>query len=561
MRYFSLLALGLIVFVGGAVCQETGVSQEGGNSTATTTFLLFIVATLGITWFAAKRTKDRETFFVAGGDIPAWQNGLAIAGDFVSAATILGITGLMFFTGMDGYLLSIGVMVAWPLMMMIIAERFRNLGKFTFVDVVTYRLRQSRVRIVAAVSSIFVVIFYLIGQMVGAGKLIELLFGFDYVYAIALVVFLMMCYVVFGGMIATTWVQMIKAVLLVSGAVYIAILLLAEFNFNIATLLESSVEKHPRGIGLLGPGGWLQGDFTQVLTVGLTMCFGIMGLPHILMRFFTVKNAAAARTSLSVATIIMAISYVAILIIGLGAVAIVWGDPQYIDENGNLMGGSNLVILHLAKSVGGNILLGYMSAVAFATILAVVAGLTIAGSAAIAHDLYGAFSSKANPQEEFIVSRIAAFAIGLIALALGIAFENQNIAIITSLALAIAASVNFPLLLLSMYWKDLTSRGCVYGGGITLFVCCLMIILSDGVWVQILGNDQAVVSLIYPTVVTMPICFLLTVLFSLNDKSKDAVLERDRFAEQYFRSETGYGASEASQHTLSNEKVDPVRSK
>lgn len=561
MRYLSLLAFALISFTGSAVSQETGGNQGGVNTVAITAFLMFIVATLSITWFAARRTKDRETFFAAGGDIPAWQNGLAIAGDFVSAATILGITGLMFFTGMDGYLLSIGVMVAWPLMMMIIAERFRNLGKFTFVDVVTYRLRQSRVRIVAAVSSILVVIFYLIGQMVGAGKLIELLFGFDYVYAIALVVVLMMCYVVFGGMIATTWVQMIKAVLLLSGAVYIAILLLSEFNFNVSVLLESSVEKHPRGIGLLGSGGWLQGDFTQVLTVGLTMCFGIMGLPHILMRFFTVRNAAAARTSLSVATFIMAISYVAILIIGIGAVAVVWGDPQYLDENGNLLGGSNLVVLHLAKSVGGDILLGYMSAVAFATILAVVAGLTIAGSAAIAHDLYGAFSSKASPREVFVVSRIAAFAIGLIALGLGIAFENQNIAIITSLALAIAASVNFPLLLLAMYWKDLTSRGCVYGGGITLLVCCLMIVLSDGVWVQVLGNDQAVVSLIYPTVVTMPICFLLTVVFSLSDKSREAHKERGCFAEQYFRSETGFGASDARQHDFSEDKSDPIRTK
>ena len=554
MRFLSIVSICLITFAGFASGQESERTENTVNVTAITTFLLFILATLAITWFAAQRTKDQETFFAAGGDIPAWQNGLAIAGDFVSAATILGITGLMFFTGMDGYLLSVGVMVSWPLMMMIIAERFRNLGKFTFVDVITYRLRHSRVRVVVAVSSIFVVIFYLIGQMVGAGKLIELLFGFDYVYAIALVVFLMMCYVVFGGMIATTWVQMIKAILLVSGAAYIAILLLSEYNFDFSVLLEKSVEKHPRGDTFLEPGGWLRGDFMQVLTVGLTMCFGIMGLPHILMRFFTVKNAAAARTSLSVATFIMAISYVAILVIGLGAVAVVWGDPQFLDKNGNLLGGSNLVVLHLAKSVGGDILLGYMSAVAFATILAVVAGLTIAGSATIAHDLYGAFSENANPKNVFIVSRITAFAIGLIALGLGIAFENQNIAVVTSLALAIAASVNFPLLLLSMYWKDLTSRGCVLGGGITLLICCVMIIFSDGVWVQIFGNDQAVISLIYPTVVTMPICFLLTVFFSISDKTHEATLERERFAEQYFRSETGLGASAASQHSLIEEE-------
>jgi cation/acetate symporter len=515
------------------------------NTTAIITFILFVAATLAITWFAAKKTVDKESFFAAKGEIPAWQNGLAIAGDFMSAATLLGITGLMFFRGMDAYILAFGLMVAWPIMLMAVAERFRNLGKFTFVDVVTYRLKKPSVRVLAALSSILVIIFYLIGQMVGAGKLIELLFGFDYIVAVSLVTALMMLYVIFGGMIATTWVQMIKAVLLLSGGLYMSFLVLGRFDFNFSAMVDRSMAVHPLKESLIVPGGWLERDFLQILSVGLTMCFGIMGLPHVLMRFFTVKDATAARNSVAVSTLIMSAFYVAILVLGLGAVALVWGEPEFLDASGNVKGGSNLVALHLAKSIGGDVLLGYMSAVTFATVLAVVAGLTLAGSATIAHDLYSVFrspSSDTKSGNELLVSRIAALAIGAAALLLGVLFETQNIAVVTALALAIAASVNFPILLLSMYWRGLTSNGCVIGGGIALFTSAVLIVLSDGVWVQILGNAEPIHSFIYPTVFTMPICFVSIYVFSKLDKSEIGKQEHEDFSEQFIRSETGYGA-------------------
>ena len=528
----------------------TNAGHGAANASAVSTFLLFVLVTLGITWLASKRTRDQDTFFAAGGAIPAWQNGFAIAGDFMSAATLLGITGLMYVAGHDAYLLSTGVMVSWPLMLMVIAERFRNLGKFTFVDVVTFRMQRSSVRLLCAVASLFVVVFYLIGQMVGAGKLIELLFGIDYIIAVCLVTALMMVYVVFGGMIATTWVQMIKAILLLSGGIFVAFLLLKRFDFDFSALLQRSVDIHPKGESLLAPGGWLKSSPAQVLTVGLTMCFGIMGLPHILMRFFTVKDAASARSSVAIATVIMGIFYVAILILGFGAVALVWGNPAFLDDSGSLVGGSNMVALHLAKTVGGEILLGYLSAVTFATILAVVAGLTLAGSAAIAHDLLGAVG-KSNDNEsrsQLFVTRASALAIGLLALGLGIVFESQNIAVVTTLALAIAASVNFPMLLLAMYWRNLTSSGCLIGGGITLAICVVLIVLGDGVWVQILKNEKAVFPLVYPTLITMPTGFVLIAFFSMLDKSGSAQRERERYARQLYRCETGVGATGAAQH-------------
>ncbi len=520
------------------------------NITAIVTFLAFVFLTLVITWFAAKRIKDRKSFYVAGGGISAWQNGMAIAGDFMSAATLLGITGLMYLHGYDPYILSLGVVVSWPIMMMLIAERFRNLGRFTLVDVITYRLQDRSVRILSAIASLFVVIFYLIGQMVGAGKLIELLFGIDYLFAVSLVTALMMCYVIFGGMIATTWVQIIKAGLLLSGGILIVILMLAQFDFDFSAMLAKSAEISPHKGAYLQPGLWLKNDLFQAITVGLTMCFGIMGLPHILMRFFTVKDASAARNSVSIAAVIMAIFYIVILILGFGAVAIIWGDPRFIDESGTVVGNSNMIALHVAQAVGGNILLGYMSAVTFATILAVVAGLTLAGSAAISHDLYSIFRPKA-PKEgsgSLLTTRIAAGGIGIIALILGVLFETQNIAVVTAIALAIAASINFPILILSMYWQGTTSKGYVYGGSITLAVCFVLIVLSDSVWVKILGFETALFPYIYPTFITLPLGFISIILFSILDKSATAKKEKAAFAAQYFRAETGYGVEETASH-------------
>lgn len=554
MPMFTRLGLACLPFMASASAYasaiEGEVQKQDTNIFAITIFLAFALSTLGITWWAARRTKSREAFYTASGGISPLQNALAIAGDFMSAATLLGITGLMFFRGYDGYILSFGIIVGWAIMLMVIAERFRNLGRFTFVDVISYRLEGHSVRVLMAACSLVVIVFYLIGQMVGAGKLIQLLFGLDYVYAIIIVSILMVLYVTFGGMIATTWVQMIKAVLLLIGGAFISFALLSKFNFSFSEMLQASVDVHPKGQGLLEPGGWLKKSPLNVWTVGLTMCFGIMGLPHVLMRFFTVKNAADARKSVAYATLIMSVFYIFILIIGLGSVAILWGQPAYYDEAGKLLGGSNMVALHAAQAVGGDLLLGFMSAVAFATILAVVAGLTLAASAAIAHDLYAIVmkGGKADPKTELRISKMAVIGVGVASVILGLLFETQNIAVVTAFALAIAASVNFPLLLLSMYWRGLTSRGAVVGGALTFAFTMIIIVLSDSIWVQVLGNEQAIFPYVYPTVFTMPVGFVLVWLFSVLDKTAKGHLEKSRFDAQFFRAETGIGADEAAKH-------------
>ena len=528
---------------------EDAIKQEI-NFIATGIFMTFVISTLIITWWAARRTKSREAFYTASSSISPLQNALAIAGDFMSAATLLGITGLMFFVGFDGFILSFTIIIGWALMLMIIAERFRNLGKFTLVDVIAYRFEGNSLRILMAVCSLSVILFYLIGQMVGAGKLIQLLFGLEYNVAIITVSLLMVLYVMFGGMLATTWVQMIKAVLLLAGGAIISFILLSRYGFNLGSLFNASTEIHPKGHAIMEAGGWLKKNPLNVLTVGLTMTFGIMGLPHVLMRFFTVKDAVGARKSVAYATLIMSVFYIFILIIGLGAIAILWDNPSYTDSAGNLIGGSNMVALHAAKELGGDILYGFIAAVAFATILAVVAGLTLAGSAAIAHDLYAVVlkDGKADPEKELKLSRIVVFVIGVISILTGIAFETQNIAVVTTFALALAASVNFPLLLLAMYWKGMSSRGAVIGGSLTLVLTLVLITFSQNVWVEVLGHEEALVPLVYPTVFSMPVGFFLIWLFSILDNSQQSQMEQGRFVEQFVRSETGLGAHQASQH-------------
>lgn len=520
------------------------------NPIAVAIFSLFVIFTLLITWRAAKKTKSREAFYTAGGGISPVQNGFAIAGDFMSAATLLGITGLIFYTGIDAMILAFPVIIGWTLSLVVIAEKLRNLGKFTFVDVISYRLKANSVRVLLVLCSLVVVLFYLIGQMVGAGKLIQLLFGLDYNIAIIVVSALMVVYVYFGGMIATTWVQMIKAGLLMLGGTLITCLLLSRFGFDFSTLMVAAADKHPAGLDIGAPGGWLKSNPLNVWTVGLTMVFGIMGLPHVLMRFLTVKNASSARASVGYATLLMSVFYIFVLIIGFGSIAILWENPNYYSQSGELIGGSNMVALHAAKDLGGDYLLGFMSAVAFATILAVVAGLTLSGAAAISHDLYAGVIKRgqANPDMELRLSRIVTLVFGVIATVLGIAFQNQNIAVVTAIALAVAASVNFPLLALSIYWKGLTSRGAVLGGSLTLVAALTMIILSDAVWVQILGNSSPLFPYIYPTVFSLPLGFATMILFSVLDRSRRAETEREAFEEQLIRAETGLGASGASHH-------------
>ncbi len=559
IKYFLVTGIFGATFFSGAVFSTVAFAAGGPdlgvvekrplNISAIVMFLVFVLATLGITWWAARKTKTKNDFYAAGGTIKPWQNGTAIAGDFMSAATFLGITGAIYGFGFDALILAVGVMAAWPVILFLIAERLRNLGSYTFIDVVSYRLEKKPIRIISAIGSLSVVIFYLIAQMVGAGKLIELLFGVDYVYAVVLVSFLMICYVSFGGMLATTWVQLIKAVLLLIGGTFIAFMVMKSFSFNFQAVLVSATEVHPKGADILAPGLWLK-DPIAIMSIALTMMFGIMGLPHILMRFFTVKDASAARKSVFVATGLMGYFYILIIIIGYGAVTFVMGNPEYHDAAGNILGGGNMVALHLTQYMGGDLMLGFMSAVAFATILAVVAGLTLAGAATIAHDLYAKTFRKGpvSNAEEIKISRIATFALGAVAVVLGIAFEHQNVAFVAALALAIAASVNFPILIMSMYWRRMTTRGAILGGVVGLVSSIGLIILGPSVWTTILGNEKAIFPQVYPTFYSMPLAFIAIWLFSILDKSARAEQERSLFDEQYVRSETGIGISEASKH-------------
>ena len=538
---------GPVLAAGGVALGE--VKKQPLNITAIFMFFIFVMATLGITWWAARHTKTKDDFYAAGGGIKPWQNGTAIAGDFMSAATFLGITGAIYGFGFDALVLAVGVMAAWPIILFLIAERLRNLGSYTFIDVVSYRLDKKPIRIISAIGSLSVIIFYLIAQMVGAGKLIQLLFGVDYVYAVVLVSFLMICYVSFGGMLATTWVQLIKAILLLIGGTFIAFTVMQSFDFSYEALLSSAAESHPKGTAVLGPGLWMQ-DPIAIISIALTMMFGIMGLPHVLMRFFTVKDAKDARKSVFVATTLMGYFYILIIIIGYGAMTFVMDNPDYHDAAGKILGGGNMVALHLTQYMGGNLMLGFMSAVAFATILAVVAGLTLAGAATIAHDLYAKTFKKGpvSNAEEIRVSRMATFALGAVAVVLGIAFEKQNVAFVASLALAIAASVNFPILITSMYWRGMTTRGALAGGTVGLILSIGLIILGPGVWTAVLGNAEPIFPQIYPTFYSMPLAFFAIWLFSVTDKSGQAEKEKALFDEQYVRSETGIGQSKASDH-------------
>jgi cation/acetate symporter len=429
------------------------------------------------------------------------------------------------------------------------AERLRNLGKFTFSDVASYRLGQTQIRVLSAYGSLIVVAFYLIAQMVGAGKLIQLLFGLDYYVAVVLVGVLMVMYVLFGGMLATTWVQIIKAVLLLSGATFMAIMVMKHVGFDFGTLFTEAVNIHTKGAAIMSPGG-LVSDPVSAISLGLALMFGTAGLPHILMRFFTVSDAKEARKSVFYATGFIGYFYILTFIIGFGAILLVGTDPAFKDASGAIIGGTNMVAIHLANAVGGNLFLGFISAVAFATILAVVAGLTLAGASAVSHDLYACVikKGKAKEEDEMRVTKITTLSLGVVAILLGIIFEKQNIAFMVGLAFSVAASCNFPVLFLSMYWKDLTTRGALIGGTLGLSVAMLLTILSPTVWVDVLGNAEAIFPYKYPALFSMLAAFVGVWFFSITDKSKSAAEERERFLPQFVRSQTGLGASGAVAH-------------
>lgn len=536
-----------------AAVTDFAVAADGAsrpmNWNAIGMFLVFVLFTFGVTRWAARRTRSASDFYTAGGGMTGFQNGLAIAGDMISAASFLGISAMMFLNGYDGLLYALGVLAGWPIILFLIAERLRNLGKYTFADVVSYRLEQTPVRLTSAFGTLTVALMYLVAQMVGAGKLIELLFGIDYLYAVMLVGVLMVFYVTFGGMLATTWVQIIKAVMLLFGTTFMAFMVLKHFGFSTEAMFAGATAVHAKGNAIMAPGGLLSNPI-DAISLGLGMMFGTAGLPHILMRFFTVSDAKEARKSVFYATGFIGYFYLLLIIVGFGAIVMVGTDPAFRDASGAIIGGGNMIAVHLAQAVGGNLFLGFISAVAFATILAVVAGLALSGASAVSHDLYACVMRKgqATEQQEIRVSRIATLCIGVLAIILGLLFESQNIAFLSGLVLAIAASVNFPVLFLSMYWKGLTTRGAVTGSLAGLVSAIVLLILSPAVWVNVLHHDKALFPYSNPALFSMSLAFFSAWVFSVTDTSPRAALERGRYLAQFIRSMTGIGASGASNH-------------
>jgi cation/acetate symporter len=481
----------------------------GPNTVAMTGFVIFIGLSLVITWFAARRTRSTKDFYAAGGSVTALQNGLALAGDYMSAASFLGIAGMVALNGFDGLIYSIGFLVGWPVVVCLIAEPLRNLGRYTFSDVVAFRLQQTPVRVASAAGSLAVVAFYLIAQMVGAGNLIRLLFGISYEIAVVIVGLVMLAYVLFGGMIATTWVQIVKAVLLLSGAFMLAFMVLMQFSFNPLALFDAAAQQY--GASVLAPGRLVQ-DPIDAISLGLALMFGTAGLPHILMRFYTVPDGRTARMSVLYATALIGGFYLLTFVLGFGAMVLVGHEAiRAVDAGGNMAAPL------LAEAVGGQAFLGFIAAVAFATILAVVAGLTLAGAAALSHDVYVHVfrHGHATEREQLLVARSATVLLAVVAIVLGIAFKGQNVAYMVGLAFAIAASANFPALVLSMFWKPFTTRGAqasiLFGTAATL----LLIWMSPAIQIDLLGNKTAYFPYRNPGLFTIPLSFVVGIIVSL----------------------------------------------
>lgn len=549
-----------LIFILGCTLAGAARAATGGQASmsAIVMFLAFIAGTMGITYWAAKRTRTTSDFYTAGGGLSGFQNGLAIAGDYLSAASFLGIAGMVYVSGFDGMIYAIGFLFGWPVVMFLIAERLRNLGRYNFADVTSFRLSQTPMRVLAASASLLIIALYLIAQMVGAGKLIVLLFGLDYDVAVVIVGSLMMIYVAFGGMTATTWVQIIKAVLMLLGATLMTVLVMAAFNYSPDALLAEATRVHPSGMELLAPGAQVSSNPLNALSLGIALAFGTAGLPHILMRFFTVSNAKEARKSVIYASSFIGYFYLLTFIIGFGAVALLVRHPEYFatgpdgqfDMLKSLIGGTNMVAVHLANAVGGNLLLGFLAAVTFATIVAVVAGLALAGAAAISHDLYANVIARgrATEAQQMRISRLSTIALGVMAILLGIVFENQNVAFMVGLAFAIAASANFPVLVLSISWRGCTTRGATIGGFLGLATATIWVVLSDTVWVDVFGFATPITPFPNPGILSIPLAFFSIWLFSTLDHSPRARQEAEAFDALTVRSQTGIGATTAVAH-------------
>jgi cation/acetate symporter len=457
-------------------------------------FVIFIILTLGITYWAAKKTKTTSEFYAAGRSVTGFQNGLALAGDYMSAASFLGIAGMVALNGYDGMIYATGWLVGWPALMFLIAEPLRNLGKYTFADVVAFRLKQKPIRVAAAIGSILTVLAYTIAQMVGSGNLIKLMFNIPYETAEIIVGVVMLIYVLFGGMLATTWVQIIKACLLLGGVTLLTLLALSKFGFNPATLYAEVQKMY--GSKMLEPGGLVTNPL-DAFSLGLALMLGLLGLPHILMRFYTVPDAKEARKSVIYATSFIGYFYIIIPLVGFSASVL-------LSKNGvtgkefisSVDKGGNMAALLLAQELAGAPFMGFIAAVAFATILAVVAGLTLAAASTMAHDIYVNVikHGHADEKEQVKVARTATVIFGVVAIALGILFKGQNVAFMVGLAFAIAASGNFPALLLSILWKKFSTAGAVASIIIGALTATILIILSPTVWVDVFhAKEKSVV--------------------------------------------------------------------
>ena len=505
------------------------------NITAVGLFIVFVAFSLLMTWRASKRSKTATEFYAAGNSISGLVNGIAISGDFLSAAAFLGIVGLIFSVGFDALVYVASPILGLAIVLFSMAEPFRNLGRFTLSDVLAYRLQEVPVRIFAATCTLVIVILYLIAQFVGAGKLVQVLFGIEYSVAVVCAGALTMIYVSVGGMLATTWIQMTKAVMMISTITFMSILIMAEFDFSFFNLYAEVANHHKLGAAVLGPGVYLQ-DAYSIFSLAVALTLGFAGLPHILMRIFTVPDARQANISLIYASVCIGLPLLMIFfVIGFGAIVLLVKHPEFYNEAGNLIGGNNMVSIHLSKALGGDVLFGVVSVVAFATILAVVAGLILAGASAVSHDLYarGLLKGKVSEAREVMMTRIATVFLGIIGIFLALAFEDQNIAYMAALVLGVAASSNFPVLILSMYWRGLTTRGAIVGGSTGLLLSVGLIILGPTVWIEILGNSEAVFPYKYPALISVLAAFFTIWLVSSLDKSESGKQEQMAFDKQY----------------------------
>lgn len=542
-RHLNNLFSRLALVLGSNILVNTASAAEAAgqaNGASIATFICFLVLTLFITSWAARRNKTKEDFYLAGGQITGTQNGFAIAGDTMSAASFLGLVGLMFVVGFDTLFFIISLVVSWLVVVLIVAERLRNLGSYTFADAISYRLSRKPVRIMAATCALTIMIPYLLAQMVAAGGLVESLFGLSYTHGVIVVGVLMTIYVTFGGMMATTWVQIVKAVLLIAGGSMLAIGVLNNFDFSITALINKAVEVHPSGEKLLQPGG-LYTDIISTVSLSLAFIGGTAAMPHVLMRFFTVPDATQARKSAVIALSLIAYFQIVVIIVGLGAVVFLLDNANYSLGGTDIVGGSNMAAIHLAQIIGGDVFMGFISAVAFATILAVVSGITLSAGATISHDLYSNVISKEKCTEtqELWISRVTVVVLGAVGIFLAIIFKGQNVAVLATMPLAIGASTNFPLLLLSMYWGGITTRGTLAGGYAGLLSAVVLLVLGPNVWVPVFGFDTAIFPYAYPTLFSMSICFGFAWWFSITDKSSRADEERSVFEAQLLRSQLG----------------------